>query len=210
MDNYFEGKLLMSESEDKIVVIQELINNFLNTEKNILVSSRDFIERIRSICIGEDIAIPPLVKDIDHIIVSCDASIKTNPGGQASIATVIQIPGREQIVLSQLTEDKTNNQAEYSAVYLGLNTLIYHPNDLYDNPNMYIEVRTDSKLVVDQLNNKIVCKDETLLKKRNSILDLINQLIIGVGIRWFPRNSTPELTLCNRKAQELIGVKKIH
>lgn len=136
------------------------------------------------------------------ITVSCDGSILKNPGGRCTIGAVIQVPGNKPIELSQYTPSTTNNEAEYDAIYVGLTNL----TTLYygDYP---IVVESDSKLVVDSLNNVVKLKEERLIKKRDMILEVVGLVDTNISFVWKRRNSTPGLRRANDLAQLLNGVK---
>lgn len=136
-----------------------------------------------------------------HTIISCDASIKTNPGGPASVGYVIRRPNKEPMIVAKPCPATTNNQAEYDAVYEALTALF----NLVNNPGK-VEVRSDSKLVIDQLNGDMECHDKTLVKRRDAIREFVKELPTEVEFVWKPRNSTPDLETANYCAQEILGV----
>ena len=77
---------------------------------------------------------------------------------------------------------------------------------LHNNPKSLIEVRSDSKLVVGGLNKTMELHEERLKTMRDAIVEYVLQLPVPIVFRWFPRNSTPELTLANNTAQDLLQV----
>lgn len=139
----------------------------------------------------------------EKIIISCDASITVNPGGDASVGFVIEHPDSETLKISKAVPSKTINQAEYDAVYEGLTTLF----NLRNNTDLPVEVRSDSKLVIKQLNGEWQCKDQKLENKRQLIKELVKQLPTKITFVWLPRNSTPGLKLANDMAQDYLGIK---
>ena len=210
----------MNAERAKIVV--EMIRNYVSTT-DMLVSTKKLLLDIYQVLTEPDvvdgpqegpaprkkdldpIADPPLVTgEAPIVIISCDASIKVNPGGPASVGVVIQTPGRQGIEFARPTRATTNNQAEYDAVYLGLTTYV----DLHNNPGCPIHVRSDSQLVIKQLNLQINCQDPTLIKKRDLIREVANEIPVPVIFEWRPRNSTPELERANYLAQDLLGVAR--
>jgi len=141
---------------------------------------------------------------LDHVIISCDASITQNPGGQVAVGVVIEYKDEPPIeAYRRIKNSKTSNQGEYDAIYFGLTQLM----NLKNNPQCKVEVRSDSKLVVEQLNGRMTCKDPKLASKKENILEYIANLPVPVEIVWRPRNSTPALDIANRLAQTAIGVK---
>jgi ribonuclease HI len=142
----------------------------------------------------------------DKIIISCDASITKNPGGDAAVGFVIRFPEKEEIPeikMSRRTPSKTNNEAEYDAVYEGLVTLFNKHTPLYP-----VEVRSDSMLVVRQLNGTYKSNKPELSRKAQSIHELVRATGHPVTIEWRERNSTPDLMSANFLAQDLLGVKR--
>lgn len=158
--------------------------------------------------------------DIDNklfaIVVGCDGSVNANPGTRSSGGYSITYPIHEGIpnytgvvVHPNTISRKTNNQAEYDAVYNGLTHLqMLGPRPKYHTP--IIEIQSDSQLVVNQLNNTFGCNDEILLKKRNSVWEVAEQVELKFGakiyFKWYPRCSTPELKQANAAAQNALGV----
>ena len=189
------------EAKDRLDAIKELI------EKNLDSRSPVLLLELRSIANGteeeEDLSNLLKVDQENKIIISCDASIKVNPGGPSSVGVVIEGHGN-RLELSQGSPATSNNQAEYDAIYFGLTTLM----NLSNNPGKSIEVRSDSQLVIRQLNGDIKCNDEKLAKRRDIILELVKVLPVPVSFQWRPRNSTPELKQANYLAQDFLGVTR--
>lgn len=196
----------MNNEKDKLEAILQMINEFNATGADILLSTKDFLDKLICVIKNKEIKVIKS-KPLDHIIISCDASIKVNPGGPASIGCIIQFPdiaNRKDLELAQITSDTTNNLAEYSAVYLSLTTLM----NLYNNPGCKIEIRTDSQLVVKQIKGEMICKNPKLQVRRDAIRELVAALPIPVEFIWRPRNSTNELTRANFLAQDTLGVPR--
>lgn len=193
------------EMKDRLASIEEMVGRLLDEKKDMLLSTQEVLLKIRAIAKGNSLEVSvPSTNEPDHIIISCDASIKQNPGGPSSVGFVIQVPGKKDLSIARPVPAKTNNQAEYDAVYLSLVTLF----DLNNRPSAEVEVRSDSQLVIRQLNGEIECKDPTLLKKRDLIRELVAQVPVTVKFVWRPRNSTPQLELANFLCQDLLGVPR--
>jgi ribonuclease HI len=198
--------IIASEEEIRLRTIADEIDRYISSGVPILVDSYRFLEKIYNIATGqEDNRSQDLTEEgrVEKIVVSCDASIKKNPGGPASAAWVIQVPGKKPVEGSQETPATTNNQAEYDAVYQGLVTLM----NLVNYPQVSIEIRSDSQLVIQQLRGEMKCSDPKLERKRAVILELVQMIPAPVTFSWLPRNSTPELSRANTLAQTLLGVK---
>lgn len=198
------------EALERLQAISEMIDRYLNSGMPVLVASQDLLEKIQSIALAieddSDVLKKVPVARVNHYIISCDASIKKNPGGPSSIGVVIDSPNPKdkRREMSQGTPAKTNNQAEIDAIYIGLTTLV----NLKNRPEPKIEVRSDSQLVINLLNGDYKCHDEILKKRRNSILELVQAIPVPVEFVWRPRNSTPELELANFLAQDYLGIKR--
>jgi ribonuclease HI len=192
------------ELQSRLDAIVELIDRQLDAKTQLLLL------QVKSIALGleEDLESLSILKKQKptRIIISCDASIKKNPGGPASVGVVIQRPGEKNLELGQLTNATTNNLAEYDAVYFGLTSLVgLNPMKL----DYEIEVRSDSQLTIRQLTGEMKCNDPKLQNKRDLVLDYVqNNLTNKVHFVWRPRNSTPELTMANYLAQDLIDVPR--
>lgn len=156
-------------------------------------------------------ALPELHPDLAHkIVVSCDASIKENPGGPASCGVIFRFPGGQAQPLARiLPTATTNNQAEYDAVYEALNYFrTFGPGPSRES----IEIRTDSKLVVNQIAGTWEVNEEKLKHRHKSVVETLaeveKRLGIPIKIVWYPRNSTGDLKQANYLAQDALGVAR--
>ncbi len=193
-------------SDDKIIAINNLITDYYYSGVDMLVSTERLLNKIRKIIFEKEQEVEQqeeVLLSKDRIIISCDASITENPGGQASIGVVIRFPDKsDPIKFNRLVPSKTNNEAEYDAVY---EALVFIANTV-NRPKHPIVIRSDSQLVVNQLNGKYKINDPTLQRKATSIHELASQLPVQASIEWMPRNSTPDLEAANNSAQTAIGV----
>ena len=201
-----------AEALQRLGAIREICETLLQSGRPMLTYEFDVLRQIHLISdtINPDreppnrisIAIP---LRLEHVIISCDASITENPGGKVAVGVVIEYKQEEPLETSMIIpKSNTNNQGEYDAVYFGLTQLM----DLKNNPGCEIEVRSDSQLVVNQLNGKVRCNDPILKKKRDIILELIAALPVPVSVQWRPRNSTKALEQANFLAQDALGVSR--
>lgn len=83
--------------------------------------------------------------------------------------------------------EMTNNIAEYGAVHGALKDLI--ARKLWGEK---VVVRTDSQLVVNQLNMKWSCFKPHLVELRDKCLQLAKMFSVGVTFEWVPRAQNEE------------------
>jgi ribonuclease HI len=192
--------------EEKLEEIYNLISDEAASGRDMLLSTQRLLDKILNLVTGQDMIVDSKTSwDKDTtIFISCDASIKVNPGGPAAIGAVIRIPGEEVLKVGKFTPATTNNEAEYDAIYEGLTALV----NLHNKPKFPIVVRSDSQLVVKQLMGEYKLSDERMKRKYESIHELASSIKIPIAIEWCPRNSTPDLTEANFLAQDMLGVKR--
>ncbi len=137
----------MAHEKDKLALIYELCQRTLLAKQPMLHDTHKLLSKIVSIVKDKEIKTEEIEPyDLKHIVISCDASIKKNPGGPASVGAVVQFPNvgkyanqhRELLQFSRITKATSNNQAEYDAVYFGLVSLF----NLHNNPECVVEVRS--------------------------------------------------------------------
>jgi len=154
-------------------------------------------------------------KWVGVVVISCDASIKNNPGGPASCGVVVRYPQgnlRPMEIAKLLPKTTTNNQAEYDGVYESLNYLRSFVHIRRRNDFSAIEIRLDSQLVVNQLNGEYACNEPDLQRRKDIILEvkqeLEKRLSIPITFQWYPRNSTDDMKRANYLAQDELGVSR--
>ena len=97
------------------------------------------------------------IKD-KKIIVYCDGGARNNPG-PAAVGAVIK--NGEKKEYSEYIGKATNNEAEYLAVILGLKKAKQLVGK-EKSKNLEIEIRSDSELLINQLNGRYKIKDKDL------------------------------------------------
>jgi ribonuclease HI len=126
-----------------------------------------------------------------------------NPGGVPAYGWVIKTPEgvvlHEDMGIAPKDLPQTNNTAEYAALLEGLRfaqTLDF----------LSLEIRGDSKLVIEQINGRWNCNAAHLLKLRNDCQALLT------GIRWtatwMPREQNEHADGLSRRAYENYTGKK--
>ncbi len=102
-------------------------------------------------------------------VIYIDGASKGNPGPAGAAFVVVDAEGRvihqEKFHLSRAT----NNYAEYAALIRAL---------LWARPLEEVEIRSDSELLVQQMNGRYRVRDATLAKMRDTALFLL------AGKRW--------------------------
>lgn len=201
---------MMTENQERLETIAEIVAYAMENSDNMRMKEYKTLTKIYEVATDlSDVVITPPV--LDHVVISCDASITENPGGQAAVGFVVELPRRLIKIdkmssvqgFSKRVSATTNNQAEYDAIYEGITTFFH----LHNNPQCKVEIRSDSRLVIEQLKGNMKCNDAKLQRKRDLILELVQELPVEIEWCWRPRNSTPALENANRLAQTSIGVK---
>lgn len=148
------------------------------------------------------------------VIISCDASITKNPGGEAAIAIVVRRRNMEPYsqVLG-IPMAKTVNEAEYDAIFHAIDHVERWPGKF---GGLHIHIISDSQLAIYQLKGQWECNEERLARKKKIILETISNMknndarhedtMITTG--WKPRCSTTDLKQANRLAQGYLGIKE--
>lgn len=125
------------------------------------------------------------------IIMRCDGSSRpTNPGPSGAGVAFFTADGTFINGYSSPLGVRSNNEAEYEAVILGLRTA-------YGNLWDHLLVQADSKLVIMQVTGKWKCNKPELEKLRDEIRSMIDWFE-SVRFEWIPREQ-------NSTADELAG-----
>lgn len=116
-----------------------------------------------------------------HFIIEADGASRGNPG-HASYGAVILNANTGEVVAERgaVLGHATNNVAEYSGLIAGLEVIASL------DPQAIVEVRMDSKLVVEQMSGRWKIKSpdmRTLAMRAREILPFQN-----VTYTWIPRN----------------------
>jgi ribonuclease HI len=120
------------------------------------------------------------------ILVFADAGVKGNGKDNSSAYGSYEVRGDNDILANQwrikLPQGLTNNEAEYYIILEALRFL--HGRGLLNKDNP-IKIRTDSQLVVKQINKYWACKEARLRPYLNEMWDLLSQTTWLVG--WVTR-----------------------
>jgi ribonuclease HI len=98
------------------------------------------------------------------------------PDGKGSGYAFFRMDTGEKQVLRE--EGRTNNQAEYKAIILALETL---------PKGFAVEIRSDSQVACEQLNGRYKTHDPALVLLRDSVLEIIQRKNLRATFVWVPR-----------------------
>lgn len=132
-----------------------------------------------------------------------------NPGGIACYAFVVKSSGKiihsdYGVAAEPFSEDATNNVAEYTALVKALEWLVAS-----NLSSERVEIKSDSQLVVNQLNGDYKVKAKRLLPLYLKVL-LLKDRLHDVEIKWVPREENRDAdrltnTAYNKALQEHVG-----
>ncbi len=121
---------------------------------------------------------------IEKVIIFTDGASQGNPGPAAIGAVIKDEQGRIITSISQGIGLTTNNQAEYRAIIAALENAV----SLGANQ---VEIRSDSELVVRQINGRYRVKNAALKPLYQQVKHLLSQLT-GFTITHIPRQQNTE------------------
>lgn len=120
----------------------------------------------------------------NRVVINADGAADPNPGPAAIGATIKDQHGKLIASISQSIGRATNNQAEYRAIIAALEKAI-------QLGAAQVEIRSDSELVVRQLNGRYRVKKATLRLLYQQVISLLNHFQ-GVTITHVPREQNTE------------------
>jgi len=127
---------------------------------------------------------------IKRALIFTDGVAEPNPGPAAIGAAIKDEQGKLIASISQPIGRATNNQAEYRAVIAALEKAIGLGAD-------QVDMRSDSELVVNQINGRYRVKNAALKSLHQQVKQLQSQLK-GFTITYIPRRQ-------NKEADSLAG-----
>lgn len=139
----------------------------------------------------------------EKIMVYTDGGSRGNPG-PSGIGVVIKNSKKQ--IIKKYSKDigkRTNNEAEYEAVIFAMQKL----KQLFGKEkvkNFDIEIRTDSELVIRQINGKYKIKEEKLFSLFIKIWNL-KMDFSGISFQEIPRSQNKE---ADALVNEVLGPKK--
>ena len=121
---------------------------------------------------------------INRVVINTDGSADPNPGPAAIGATIKDRHGKLIASISQPIGWATSNQAEYRAIIAALEKAV-------QLGAAQVEIRSDSELVVRQLNGRYRVKKATLRLLCQQVISLLSHFR-GVTITHVPREQNTE------------------
>ena len=134
-----------------------------------------------------------------EVVIYTDGGSRSNPGN-AGIGAVIYVHGKKKAQLSEFLGVQTNNFAEYEAVFRALSKA----KEL-GLEKMNIEVKLDSKLVVEQLARNWKIKEPTLRPQAEKIWKLLENFS-NLTFTHVPREQNPEADALANEAMDRGGL----
>lgn len=138
-----------------------------------------------------------------HLLIEADGGSRGNPGISGSGAVVIdRTTGEILIEISEYIGHATNNVAEYRALLAAIREAL-----LFD-PNCDLEVRMDSKLVIEQMSGSWKIKHPDM----QALAIQIHQLLNGHPVRWswIPREQNSRADALANQAMDTKRTQILH
>jgi probable phosphoglycerate mutase len=139
----------------------------------------------------------------EALVLRTDGAARGNPGPAGAGVVIEDTDGTVLRELHCYLGSRTNNQAEYEALLLGLRSLL----DDSPRPGAAVSACLDSELVVRQLDGRYRVKDPALQALHGETLRLIGRLP-GFRVQHVPRirNARAD-ALANQAIEEALGAR---
>jgi len=111
---------------------------------------------------------------------SFDGGVRGGNPGHAGFAAVIRTGEREYVIARPMRGKKTNNDAEYTGLIVGLKYALHLGVQ-------EIEIVSDSKLVVEQVNGKWKCDSKTMRDYQHEAKSFLDERFLAWKLSWVPR-----------------------
>ncbi len=134
---------------------------------------------------------PHLREEPDYLLIF-DGGSYGNPGpGYGSYALLRRSDGYKRIIrLDFGNREMTNNEAEYDTLIAGLEDLLSQiAEEGREAKDLTVEVRGDSRLVINQVKGKWHARDERMRARRNRVWELLGQFA-GCRLTLQPREES--------------------
>ena len=136
-----------------------------------------------------------------HLIIHIDGASKGNPGRSVAGIQITNEEGKRITEMSRYLGEKTNNQAEYWALLLGL-------REAKRLGGKSVHVFTDSELVERQINGLYRVKDLNLKLLHQAVVEQLKNFV-SFEIQCIPREQNQEADrLANQAIQRRMAQEK--
>lgn len=133
-----------------------------------------------------------------EFILYADGGARGNPGPAGAGSVVFDSIGKRIVEVADYLGIATNNVAEYEAVLRGLTKLKEaYPDGYFDHAS--VEIRMDSKLVIEQLKGSYRVKHPNLIPRYLAVKNILARSFPQVSFTHVPRAK-------NKDADELANI----
>lgn len=131
-------------------------------------------------------------------VLYADGGARGNPGPAGSGAVVFDAIGKRVVEVSDYIGETTNNVAEYEALLRGFKALLAEFGEEHVK-QARVEVRMDSKLVIEQMKGAYKVKHPNLIPRYLEIKNLLARSFGTVSFEHVPREKNADADeLANR------------
>lgn len=131
-------------------------------------------------------------------VLYADGGARGNPGPAGSGAVVFDAIGKRVVEVSDYLGETTNNVAEYEALLRGFKALLAEFGEEHVK-QARVEVRMDSKLVIEQMKGAYKVKHPNLIPRYLEIKNLLARSFGTVAFLHVPREKNADADeLANR------------
>ena len=136
-----------------------------------------------------------------HYTLYADGGARGNPGPAGAGAVAFDAIGKRVAEVSDFLGVATNNVAEYEAVMRGLKALLAaFPTEHFKTAS--VEIRMDSKLVIEQLKGAYRVKHPNLVPRYLELKNLIARSFPIISYTHVPRERNKDADLLANKAMD--------
>jgi ribonuclease HI len=146
-------------------------------------------EEIAEIFAGAELSTIPLNSSLTMYI---DGASSGNPGPAGIGIVIMDQDGRQVGKISSYIGRRTNNFAEYTALIRAIKIALYFKTKV-------LKIRTDSELIVKQMNGEYKVKNDQMKKLYDQAIAL-KKTIINCKIEHIPRNLNDKADYLAKKA----------
>src|SRR3954470_19772499 len=130
---------------------------------------------------GGDLLHSALQPAMIHAAMAFDGGVRGGNPGHAGFAAVITLAGTDYVIARPLKGRKTNNDAEYMGLIVGLKYA--HHLGVEE-----IDIISDSKLVVEQVNRRWRTDSQSMRSYQREARKLLeDHFSLGWSLKWVPR-----------------------